>query len=242
MIKIALPNITVDKNAKAHPYPFQIALQTKELIQGAIFYFHIADNSSGRYFQQQDATLILEKDFISHGGKKDAWEQGWELLKKYEEIFKITIYQNVLISINSYWDWYIRNLGSFVAYARTCIQSPVLIKREESNLNRISFLSINHQLALLEKACGVSFNISKSQTDALVEMSLVRNLALHNRWEVDKKYLENTPIRRQWIDGELRLFDIAELEHWHQCLLGALSRTHIPIAIRYLGAPPYPRI
>jgi hypothetical protein len=241
MIKISLPNISIGKNANAHPYPCQIAYQAQEFIQGAIFCASISDISSGNYLKKTNSIEELKKQFIGGGAELSTWEGGWLILDRYKDIFKITVFQNVLVAINSHWDWYIRNLGNFVIFARDHVQSPFLSKKEESELNRVGFLSICHQIATLEKSCGVGFGISDGERGHLKEMSLVRNLALHNRWEVDQKYLDNTYYKKQWNIGQLRLFDSSELGLWHQSLLGAVKKSWQPIAIKYVNAPSFPK-
>jgi len=99
------------------------------------------------------------QELIKISNKEDVRKLGWKLLEKYKDVFKITVFQNVLVTINSHWDWYIRNLGNFVRFARTCFQSPLLNKTGKSDLNRIGFFSICQQLAILEKSCGISFGI-----------------------------------------------------------------------------------
>jgi len=242
MIKIDLPDISVEKNARAHPFPFQIAFQTQEFIQGAIFYISIADISSGAYVRQKDGLKELEADYYSQGKEKGTWEMGWKLLEKYKDVFKITVFQNVLVTINSHWDWYIRNLGNFVIFARNYFEGPLLNKTGKSDLNRIGFLSICHQLVILEKSCGISFGIPNDKLEVLKEMSLVRNLAMHNRWEVDQKYLDKTSYKQHWNIGELRFFDSSELRLWHQSLLEAINKTSISIATKYLNTPTYVKI
>jgi hypothetical protein len=240
MIKNSLPNISVEENVKTRPYPFQIAYQAKEFIQGAIFYASIADMSSGEFFLQKGALETIEKRFYSGGGEKELWELGWKLLGKYQKIFEITVFQNVLIAINSHWDWYIRNLSNFVSFARQYVASPTSNRQEEKELNRIGSLSICHQLAVLEKSCGVSFGIMEKELEVLNEMSLVRNLALHNRWEVDQKYLDKASSKKHWNIGELRFFDSSELGVWHRGLIEALEKTSMAIANKYLSAPTFP--
>lgn len=239
MIKISLPNISIEKNNKAHSYPFQIAYQVQEFIQGAIFYAFLSDISSGIYFKQTNSIKELKEQFIAGGGDLSTWNRGWLILDRYKDIFKITVFQNVLVAINSHWDWYIRSLGDFVIFARNYVQSPFLSKKEESDLGRVGLLSICHQIATLEKSCGVGFGISGGELGSLKEMSLVRNLALYNRWEVDQKYLDSTSNKKRWNIGQLRLFDSSELGLWHQSLLGAIKKSWQPIAIKYVNAPSF---
>jgi hypothetical protein len=241
MIKISLPNVSVGKDVKAHPYPFQIAYQAREFIQGAIFYASIADISSGNYFRQTNSMEGLREQFITGGGELSTWDGGWQILGRYKDIFKITVFQNVLVAINSHWDWYIRNLGKFVSFARQYLSGPALGRREENDLSRIGFSPILKQMTILEKSCGIKFGLSSDILEDLKEMTLVRNLALHNRWEVDQKYLDNTSNKKHRNVGELRLFDSSELGLWHESLVKLINSTWESIATIYLNVPPFPQ-
>jgi len=37
-------------------------------------------------------------------------------MSKYKEVFEVTVYQTVLIALNSHWDWYIRRLTEFIQF------------------------------------------------------------------------------------------------------------------------------
>ena len=242
MIKIDLPNISMAKNAGAHPYPFQIAYQAEQFIQGAIFYASIADISSGNYFRQTNSIEELREQFIAGGGELSTWDEGWQILDRYKDIFKITVFQNVLVAINSHWDWYIRNLGNFVSFARQYVPGPALSRKEENDLNRIGFLSILNQITILEKGSGIKFGISSNVLEDIKEMTLVRNLALHNRWEIDQIYMDESKIARthDWKVGELRIFAKDELFSWRNSLIRTIKETRENIAIKFGKAPIFP--
>jgi hypothetical protein len=70
-------------------------------------------------------------------------------------------------------------------------------------------------------------------------MSYVRNLGLHNRWEVDAFYLRKT-LTAGWNVGEIRVVTIDELKTWVSSLTSLLTETSIPIAKKYFSAPDYP--
>lgn len=72
------------------------------------------------------------------------------------------------------------------------------------------------------------------------EMSLVRNLGLHNRWEVDEVYLKNSSHSGALVVGELRLVNASELLPWRSALSQLLMGIWSPIAQLYVGAPEYP--
>lgn len=71
------------------------------------------------------------------------------------------------------------------------------------------------------------------------KMSYVRNLGLHNRWEIDAFYLRKT-LTSGWVLGEIREVSIAELRTWVSSLTKLLDETSIPIAKEYCSAPDYP--
>ena len=237
--KIPLPKVTKFNTAKAHSFPFQIGYQTLEFLQGTIFYVSFADIAAGAYVRIPGAMDNIEKYFLERLYNKESYDQAWEYLHKYQEIFEKTVFSNVLISFCSHWDWYIRRLSDFIKFARTYVNSPNLSKSEEDDLKRISNISFTNQIEILEKASGIIFEISREIRDQLKEMTLVRNLGLHNRWEVDEKYLLYSKTKCFEI-GDLRLVKIDELNCWHGGLISLITETSKLIAIKYLDAPDYP--
>jgi hypothetical protein len=71
------------------------------------------------------------------------------------------------------------------------------------------------------------------------EMSLVRNIGLHNRWEVDEGYLKQTNSTGLWAVGDIRTVESTELLRWHQDLMNVINATWPPIAERYVDAPAF---
>jgi hypothetical protein len=140
------------------------------------------------------------------------------------------------VSFCSHWDWYIRKLSEFIVIHHFAALGRPFTTQEEKDLQRIDRLTIPQQLTLIEQACNTQFELSASQRANLREMSLVRNLGLHNRWEVDGVYLAKSSCNRHQV-GHLREFDVDELRNWHQSLLSAVQITSIKIAIRFKNAP-----
>lgn len=98
---------------------------------------------------------------------------------------------------------------------------------------------MNKQLKILEKTSGVKFNISKDVLDALSEMALVRNLGLHNRWEVDSFYLSTTN-SSGWNIGEIRELNSIELRQWHECIMTVIHETSVEVSKKFVHTPDYP--
>jgi hypothetical protein len=237
--RIGLPKITIQKDAKAHPFPLQIAWQTQEFLHGAIFYFIISDESSGIFFRTPNAINILESSLVKKGMKNPEWDLGWSIFQKYKSSFENMVYRNVLISIRSYWDWYINQLSGFIVFAQEKMGNPLTVKEIKLS-SRITRPEIIDQISLVEKTCLLDFHISEETKSNIKELSLVRNLGLHNRWEVDKQYILKTKVSKIFKTGDMRNFTAEELQLWHKALIELIHNTSIPLATKYLYAPTYP--
>jgi hypothetical protein len=237
--RIPLPVVTKTTDAKAHPYPIQVSLQAQEFIHGVLFYAMFADSAAGAYVRLPNALNNIEKKLIEEGLGKREWERGWDYLQKYQVIFNNTLFQNVVILMRSHWDWYIRQIGEFINFARVHIALPPLNKKQQSELTRIGWSEITKQLVVLEESCGIKLSLSPQVLSDIHEMSLVRNLGLHNRWEVDDVYLSKTS-GSIWELRHVRIIEIGELKSWSGSLSKLISETSLEIAIKCVRAPDYP--
>lgn len=208
-------------------------------MMGAMFYAAVGDVASGEYIRLPNGLAQLEKKLRQDGMDKKEWDRGWKILEKYMPVFQNSVFQNVLILVRSHWDWYIRQLASFGAFARGHVSSPQLSNKEQKLLDYLDRKEIEEQLTILTGACGVTFNIPSSTMAEVKEMSYVRNLGLHNRWEVDASYLSKT-LTSGWTIGEIRVVTTDELRTWVSSLTKLLDETSIPIAKKYCSAPDYP--
>lgn len=237
--KIPLLEMTQKDDAQAHIYPFQISMQTQEFLQAAIFYTAFTDIATSEYIGIEGKLDEIEGIITEQLYTKESYEECWGFLQSYIDIFKKGAFQNVIVSLNSHWDWYIRNLGKFIDFARNHVESPVLNAKQRNCLSRISYCSIVQQLEIIETAAGVELEIDENVKEHLKEMSRVRNLGLHNRWEVDEKYLElsgRTDVELE----DIRFVEIDEINLWYGALIKTLSETCRKIAINYVAAPAYP--
>ena len=237
--RIPLPKVTTRKGATAHPYPFQIALQTHELIQGAVFYFIFADKATGEYIRLPNGLDMLKANLLKAGLQERDWKSGWKYFNKYKNLFQDIIFHNVLVAIRSYWDWYINKLAEFIIFAHESTGDE-LMKNELEKLRRITHPEILEQISIIEKVCKLDFHISEETKQNVKEMSLVRNLGLHSRWEVDQKYLNKTSEQNQWQISDIRTFDSKELILWHRSLIDLINKTCKPVAVKYVLAAKHP--
>lgn len=240
-IKISLPNVEAVKEEvkKGHPYPFQIAIQSSEFIQGALFHTIFSNIATKEYVKLDGSMDIMEKQFLEGTYSKDTYELSWKYFGKYIDVFRVSIMQSTLISMNSHWDWYIRKLSDFIEFSRAYTESPVLSGNLKKDFKRIGNTSIHHQIEILESVTGINFGFKQIDMDNLTELSLIRNLGMHNRWEIDAKYLEKTKIMGFELN-EVRVVTPQELMTYHESFHRILLETCQKISIKYSKAPEYP--
>jgi hypothetical protein len=237
--KIPLPAVSRRENARGHPYPFQISAQTQQFLQASLFHATIIELAKSEFMTLPDAYQRLESKLIGHSFSKEAIAESWRYMDSYKDVLKGILHHGVLVSFNSHWDWYVRKLGDFVTFARNTVESPFLNRKQINRLKRIGFEPINEQLTILELASGVTFTLGEKDRGNLKEMTLVRNLGLHNRWEVDEAYLRLSACQ-DYTKDEIRFIDENELGEWHGSLIAALSETSIALGIKYVDAPDFP--
>ena len=237
--RIPLPKMVMRKDAKAHPFPCQIALHTQELIQGIVFWFICVDEAAGAFVRLPNGLNTLKASLLKAGMQEEEWESGWNCLDKYKGFFESVVFGNVLIVIRSYWDWYITKLVEFIIFAQENAASA-LTGGNLTKLRKITGPEILKQISIVEEVCKLDFTVSEENKQSIKEMSLLRNLGLHNRWEVDQNYLNKTSEHKRWQIGDIRTFDSQELKLWHRSLIDLIGKTWKPVAIQYVSAPAYP--
>ena len=237
-MKIDLPTVYSQPDAKAHPFPVQIAKQALEFMQGAVFYHMLFEMAAGQRLRQDGALDDIHSTMTGNGMDKCTIDEAWEILGSYESIFQKNIMQSVLISLRSYWDWYISHLGSFVLHNYTDVFGVEASGKDARELKSIGYKEITQQVEILERTASIQIELSADTLSLVKEMSLVRNLGLHNRWEVDQRYLDKAR-NKDWELRFIRTFEYDELEEWRSSLAKLVSKTWIPVAVKYNGSPDY---
>ncbi len=236
-IRIDLP--ALPKMARAHLYPYQIAWQTLEFVQGAMFHVIFMDIAAGQRVRQSGATVDIEKEMMAAGTTQDILDLHWKFLAKHKVVFEGFVPQNTIVSMQSHWDWYLRRLGVFILFARQAVADPPLPSKISRDLKRIGFANFVDQIDILRESTGLSLLISTESVERVREMSLVRNIGLHNRWEVDEAYLKQTKSAGLWLVGDIRAVESPELLGWQEDLMKVINATWAPIAERYVSAPDF---
>lgn len=237
-MKLDLPPMGRRPDAEAHTYPFRIGLQASEFIQAAIFLTAFRDEAAGLTVRSTGGLRRVEQQ-LGLDPASDISAQAWKYLEKYKAVFSKHVFQYTLITMRSHWDWYVSRLGVFVEFCRDHVPSPRLSNTEKQRLGRIGFRPIGEQAELLSKATGITFGFKPETIEQAKEMSRVRNLGVHNRWEVDAYYRANHSSSRAWEVGELREFDAEELQRWHAALVELVNVTGIEVAKVYRDAPDF---
>lgn len=209
---------------------------TQQFLQGTIFHLALMDEAAGRYVRQEGAIPALEKWFLENGMDQRSLEIGWAALGKHIEFFKIFGSMNVVVALNSQWDWYIRRLAGFSLFALR--HEGTVDPKIGKMLARLERRPILEQIGGIEAGTGVQIALTAEEAENLKELSLVRNLALHNRWEVDEQYAKHST-RNRWQPGEVREFDVSEGYAWNRSLLRVLNALSSEVAQRFVRAPDY---
>ena len=224
-------------NSQEHSYPKTIAERAQRLIQGTLFYDVFTDTATwlfvknNRNAEQAVKDSLIKKD----GWREETYEISWECFKSYLEEFQNPIYHHAVYSIISHWDWYISNLGKFIDFAEKHI-SPM--KETNNDLLKLNFKPFTTQIEIIKNETGILLNIDSDTLDLVEEMHLVRNLGMHNEWEVDEIYLQKTKTKNLKL-GDKRVFEIEEVRKWHSAFLQLLNTLSSEIAIHYAQVPPY---
>jgi hypothetical protein len=229
-------NAITNSNHPQHLYPLKIALRANRLIQGSLFYGVFVDTASGLYVRAiPEAEQRVKEELLKSGWNERTYEISWSCFVDYLNEFPNPIHQSALYSIISHWDWYVSNLGKFIDFAEKQV-SPT--KQTDKDLLRLNFRPFCNQIKIIKHQTRISFEISTETMDLVEEMHLVRNLGMHNEWEVDGTYLKKTKTAN-WKIGEKRTLDIHEITNWHSAFLKLIDVLSSNISSNYAQVPVY---
>lgn len=237
-IKIPLPPFDTQRGAGAHPYPYQIAKQAQEFISASVWYDGVTKVATNLYLRIPWGLWRIRRQFTV---TDSAWKNGSDSFRRYPEVFASAVLQSGLISLRSHWDWFITKSAEFVIFAAKHnrsirIDAPMQETLESLGENR----SIEGQVQILCDVAQIKIDFPRADRDAVRELSLVRNLGLHNRWEVNKRYLRSKANAALWELGDLRTLNINEVENWARVIMKLTGNIGVQLAVKFGKAPPYP--
>ena len=212
--------------------PWRLGARAMEMIQLSLFYAAFTDIATGEYVRLPSGIENMDKLFAQKGMDKQTYDECWKLFEEHLSTIKNMPYQSVLISMNSRWDWFVRNIKDYVGSSMTASNQATLDKKIQSSWNRVDRLPILEQLKAIESIGEDQFDLAAENCSELEEMTLVRNLGLHNNWEIDEIYLRRT-IRRGYKLGATRVLALPELMKWHEILHQLIIKTCKMISNRF---------
>ena len=147
-MRIGLP--ALPKMIRTHLFPYQIAWQTLEFVQGTMFHVIFMDIAAGQRVRQPGVTERYRKgDDVAGGTTQDVLDLHWKTWAKYKMAFEGFVFQNAIASMQSHWDWYLRRLGAFILFARQAVGDPPLPSKTNKELKRIGFANFADQIDIL---------------------------------------------------------------------------------------------
>lgn len=223
-------------NSPKHIYPLKIALRAQRLIQGSLFYDVFVDTATGQYVTiVPDAEKTIKDLLIKGGWSEETYETSWACFENYLKEFQSPIFQHTVYSIISHWDWYVSNLGKFINFAEKYI-SPE--KETNKDLLKLSFKPFIKQIEIIKNQTGILLKMDNGAIDLVEEMHLVRNLGMHNEWEVDDTYLKYSKTKNLK-PGAKRILEKAEMTECHSAFLQLIGSLSSEISIHYAQVPKY---
>lgn len=224
---------------KAHRFPLIVGKETLELLQGTMFFLVLADTAAGITVQSPTGVAAVEERMRSRGYTEKVISQGWELLQNHRTRFESSVFQAALLQMRGQWDWFSRRIRDFAVFALKAEGAREPHRKVKQDLRRIDRLTVGGQIALYERLLECTLDLAPEQHQLIRESELVRNLGMHNRWEVDAEYLDKTA-RRGWHLGQMREFSSEDLTAWHAATIEAVSQLALVVATRFRAAPGFP--
>lgn len=229
-------NTMLNSNPLKHVYPLKIALRAQRLIQGSLFYDVFVDTATGQFVRiVPNAERKIKDLLIKDGWSEETYETSWACFENYLKEFQKPIFQHTVYSIISHWDWYVSNIGKFIDFAEKQI-SPE--RQTNKDLLKLSFKPFTKQIEIIKNETKILLEMDNDTVGLVEEMHLVRNLGMHNEWEVDETYLKYTKTIN-WKSGDKRKFEISEMTKWHSAFLELIGTLSSEIAIQYAQVPKY---
>ncbi len=240
-IKIPLPPFDAVLGAGAHPYPYQIAQQTQEFIRASVWYDGTTKVATNLFLRGPWKLWRMRQIRREFTVTDSAWNNAFKAFQKYPDVFRSSVLQTGLISLKSHWDWYITKSAEFVKFAAVQTQSGRIDAAMQTKLEGLGEnRSIEGQVQILCDVAQIKIDFSRADRDAVRELRLVRNLGLHNRWEVNDRYMRDSANSSLWELGDLRTLSIDEVENWAGVITKLTTNIGIELAVKFRKAPPYP--
>ncbi|MDI7219446.1 hypothetical protein QMN07_18325 [Leptospira santarosai] len=218
---------------KIYTYPFQIGLQTLDIVQANLFYTIFADTAAGLQVKRENGISEIHAKMKLDGASDENIEAGMEYFEYYELILKSSIFMRFLTEMVAQWEYYLKRMQHFILFNSYLINSEKLTTNTNDKLKRLSRLPIIEQIATIRSIVDDSFEINESDKALLTEMFLLRHLGQHNRWECDEKYLHLSHQGGKWKLGHLRVIDQAEVTDMYRVFSNTIRTITKALSLKF---------
>src|SRR5262245_35804356 len=238
-IRIELPEVELKEGVRAHIFPLQIGEQVKEMIRATETHLSLTGRAVETMWQNEEWTKIVFQE-ESKVYSQESFRLGFQTMIKYAPLFESYIRQHAVIFLVSEWDWYVTKLMQFLRRSWKMEEWGGKTKRPQGFKKDKTVSEIEADVRRIQNLCGVSeWPFDPRVVEQWNELSLVRNLGIHHRWEVNRHYLKASMWREYWYPGDLRIPIEDEVVTWIDCVKDAVNNTSVWAAKRFADAPAY---
>jgi len=209
-------------NSKAHPYPLNLDMTIRKKIQGVFTYFIITDQATYLHFSRgPNSYNEFDARIRSQGFTNGIDNESWQDFKLYIEAKPEPLAQQIIFNIEFSWDRYLNGIREFIQKGNKSLN--INFSNDDNKIIKRMHLSpFPDVVSCIDRNIGFT-DISHKEIDSVTELSLLRNLGVHNDWIIDETYLQKTK-ETNVILGELRVFTASDIAPLYQDLLISMRK------------------
>ena len=228
MIRYDLPEVIPEDHPGEHPFPTRIALFTEAFIDTTISYLVINDRAvevgTGRGMQ----VMRIVDSLIEEGASKEDLYFALKFGAEHRDFFQAFTRQNATVLLMNEWEWFHSRLMSFARWA---------LRHEGGSLPSTN-RGIVGEIRRIEEVARQTLPLTDEERDALNELEMVRDLGMHHRWEMDRRYINANRLSEDYI-GVLRIPRYDEIMNWKRTLAKTVQHCAMEMGRRFVEAPDY---
>ncbi|TGL19768.1 hypothetical protein EHQ47_16865 [Leptospira bourretii] len=223
---------STDEN-KIYTYPFQIGLQTLEIVNANLFYIIFTDTAASLQVKKENGIQEIYNKMKLDGASDKNIEKGMEYFKEYEIILKSSVYMRFLTEMVAQWEFYLSEMQKFMQLNINLINPEILNNTLKKQFDRLTKLEILKQIDTITIIVDNKLKINESDKELLSEMFLLRNLGQHNRWECDEKYLHLSKQGKKWELGHLRMIKQEEVTEMYRAFSSTIRTITEALSLKF---------
>jgi hypothetical protein len=218
-------------NGQMHPFPKNLEITIRKRIQGIFTYLVITDHASYLHFANNpDGYQQLIDRLKSVGFSNGIDDESWNDFKLILNEKPHPLNQQVVFNIEFAWDRFLNEIGRFIVVANKEI-GITYSSKDERTIKRFHLAPFKEIVDCLNRNMGPTL-IHDQEIDSVNELSLLRNLGVHNDWIIDEEYCTKTK-NQNLIIGEIRDVTIEEVIPLYSDLLSSMSKIASLVSFQY---------